>query len=392
MTISGLPHDPLTPLDPTTKPSPAAVRQLRQQIYNNALSMQTSYGGGKHGHLGMLMPHDRYTALSQTPYYLTDSAPKFVDPTEQATAQQVWWKPWTWTHSSSTSAKLYNDAKLKFDKATTEWEAAQEFKRTMRKLLIQAIPAMYLTTFHSSEYGYADMEPGAVIEQLLIRYGTITRKEMAAHLAKLELPWNPDLPIETVFTNAEECQKFATDGDDPISKGRYLEALEKTFRNSGVLEQAVYAWETTPEEDQTLVYMREHFTKADEVRRSKRDPLRGELTANAAEANAAEAAAVTPSPKKALLYCWSHGLTNHTSADCKWPVPGHNNKATIDNWAEYGGNNTMVFPRGRKQIFQDAEQRPTKRQKREEENAKRKTKGEAKALAALVVEALKKEK
>jgi hypothetical protein len=36
------------------------------------------------------------------------------------------------------------------------------------------------------------MEPGAVIEQLIIRYGTITRKEMAANLAKLELPWNPD--------------------------------------------------------------------------------------------------------------------------------------------------------------------------------------------------------
>jgi hypothetical protein len=94
----------------------------------------------------------------------------------------------------------------------------------MQKLLIQAVPAMFLTTFHNSEYGYADMDPGAVLEQLIQKYGIITRKEMAANLEKLKLPWNPDTPIESVFTNAEECQAFARDGDEPIPEGQYIEA------------------------------------------------------------------------------------------------------------------------------------------------------------------------
>jgi hypothetical protein len=203
------------------------------------MSMKTSYGGGQHGHLGMLMPYNRYWALSRTPYTLSDSAPTFIDPSDQSAANLAWWKPWTWFRSSTTHTRAYNDAKIKFDKATADWEAAHEFKRTMQKVLIKAVPAMFLTTFHKSEYGYADMEPGAVLEQLIQRYGTITRKEMAANLEKLKLPWNPDMPIESVFTNAEECQAFAGDGDEPIPEGQYIGALEQTFKNSGVLEQAV---------------------------------------------------------------------------------------------------------------------------------------------------------
>jgi hypothetical protein len=379
MAVTGLPHDPLTPLDPNTTPTPTAVRRLRQEMYNNALSMQTTYGGGQHGHLGMLMPYHRYQVLAKTPYSLSDSAPAFVDPHEQAAARQVWWKPWTWTQSTAATTKLYNDAKLKFDKATTNWEAAHEFKRTMRKLLIQAVPAMYLTTFHSSEYGYADMEPGAVLEQLIHKYGTITRKEMAANLAKMRLPWNPDAPIETVFTNAEECQKFATDGDEPIPEGQYIEALEETFRNSGVLEQAVYAWETMSEEDQTLELMREHFTKADIVRRSKRDTIRGTLTANLAGATP-----VTPSPpptKPARQYCWTHGFGNHSGTNCRSPAKGHVREATMDNWEDHGGSSTLVPLKGkgtkRKHRDQDFEKR--QKRKREEET----TKAVAKALAAI---------
>jgi hypothetical protein len=339
MTITGLPHDPLTPLDPNTKPTPAAVRLLRQEMYTNAMSMKTSYGGGQHGHLGMLMPYNRYWALSRIPYTLSDSAPTFIDPNDQNAANLAWWKPWTWFRSSTTHSRAYNDAKLKFDKATADWEAAHEFKRTMQKVLIKAVPAMFLTTFHNSEYGYADMEPGAVLEQLIQRYGTITRKEMAANLEKLKLPWNPDMPIESVFTNAEECQAFATDGDEPIPEGQYLEALEQTFKQSGVLEQAVYAWETTREEDQTLELMQEHFTKADEIRRAKRDPIRGAFTANLAAA-----APVTPSPKRKVPYCWTHGVGAHSSAECRSPAPGHITKADLDNWEEHGGINAMHRP------------------------------------------------
>jgi hypothetical protein len=80
MSTTILPHDPLTPLDPNVDPTPAAVRLLREEMYANARSMKTSYGGGKYGHLGQLLPADRYLAFAGTRYTLSDQAPVFIPP------------------------------------------------------------------------------------------------------------------------------------------------------------------------------------------------------------------------------------------------------------------------------------------------------------------------
>jgi hypothetical protein len=59
-----LDHDPLAPLDSLAPPTPDAVRRLPQELYTNAQNVASSLGGGNHGHLGMLMPTEEYTRIS----------------------------------------------------------------------------------------------------------------------------------------------------------------------------------------------------------------------------------------------------------------------------------------------------------------------------------------
>jgi hypothetical protein len=89
MTTTILPHDPLTPLDPNVYPTPAAVRLLREEMYAVARKMETSYGGGRYGHLGQLMRSDRYLALAGVPYTLSDQAPVFIPPSSRY-IEKVW--------------------------------------------------------------------------------------------------------------------------------------------------------------------------------------------------------------------------------------------------------------------------------------------------------------
>jgi hypothetical protein len=59
-------YDPLTPLDPQGKPTPEAIRNLHRELYTNARRNQTYLGGGRHGHLGLLMPDHDYILISHT--------------------------------------------------------------------------------------------------------------------------------------------------------------------------------------------------------------------------------------------------------------------------------------------------------------------------------------
>jgi hypothetical protein len=53
-----LPHLQLTPI--TGKPTAAAIRQLKKELYANARSIHLDRGGGLNKHLGLVMPTAAY--------------------------------------------------------------------------------------------------------------------------------------------------------------------------------------------------------------------------------------------------------------------------------------------------------------------------------------------
>jgi hypothetical protein len=381
MTTTIIPHDPLTPLDPNVDPTPAAVRLLREEMYANARSLKTSYGGGREGHLGQLMQADRYLAFAGVPYTLSDQAPVF-SPHWATTSQRSQLSTTakhggnrghgsgttrTRTHRNQTCRKEYTDAQVKFNASKAEWEAAHEFKRTMQKLIIQAVPRVHLLDVRCSMFGYSDIEPGEVLDYLIDTSGQITSEELAENLEKLKAPWNPNTPIKNAFANGELCRAFARDGAEPIPDWHYIHTMVNTFEQRGVLQQAVYAWRTIPEGDRDMTTLKAHFTTADTIRRKHPDTMQQVLSANLTDGG-------TPSPGRRKLYCWTQGLCAHASADCRTPATGHIKTATIDNWEKLQGT-----PPRRKRGNDDEKDRVAKCHK---QRNRKKDKAEAKALAA----------
>ena len=71
-----LPVSPLTPLDPNTRPTVEAIRVLRSELYENAASVRSQYGGGQNGLLGMLMPPEEYETIAPgMPFELPQDGP-----------------------------------------------------------------------------------------------------------------------------------------------------------------------------------------------------------------------------------------------------------------------------------------------------------------------------
>jgi hypothetical protein len=61
-----LPHEQLTPIP--GKPTAAAIRQLKKELYANARSIHSDRGGGLNGHLGLVMPTAAYLLRAGTTF------------------------------------------------------------------------------------------------------------------------------------------------------------------------------------------------------------------------------------------------------------------------------------------------------------------------------------
>ena len=64
--VAKFPIKIFTPIE--GKPDYSNISQLIQGLYGNAASLQTSLGGGLHGHVGLIMPVALYSTLTATPY------------------------------------------------------------------------------------------------------------------------------------------------------------------------------------------------------------------------------------------------------------------------------------------------------------------------------------
>jgi hypothetical protein len=324
-----LPHDPLTPLDPTKRPTVFTIQLLKQELHTNAQAVESTLGGGGHGHLGMLMTDAKYLAASAqlVPYVFPVLPPPLVLAGNSLNREQQ-----KQQHKQSTDQ--YNDARL--------------LQTQLRNQIIQAVPPVYIAKLKNGELGLANITPKAILEHLTTNYGTIKPQDLANNLVRLSAPWNPDEPIETVFTTGDECRRFATLGEEPIADGPYIRILVDIFTTSGVLDDAVKDWKKLKPEDRDLATCIDHFSRANETRTETMGTMRDVLAA----LPAIGARTLPPLPRNrnyppnngsldGFYYCWTHGISQHPGTDCFTPASGHITTATLKN--RQGGSIDLVL-------------------------------------------------
>lgn len=325
-----LDHDPLTPLDKFSTPTPEAVRKLRQEVYANAQSVASNHGGGNHGHLGMVMPPGDYTRIS------TGGA-EYSFPTQPAIP--------TYSANAATRGRQRDQ----YERNLRDYDEARALRNQLKSQLIRAIPEAHRDVLADPDLGYANVTPFDILHHMIETYGEISEQDLQHNLQTLVAPWDPETTITGVFINGNRCRKLAAEGGDPISDRTYTRALVTIFRNSGVMEEALKDWEKLPKAQKTVGNAIKHFTEHDKLRREAKQYLKDALTANTAMSNpppvppsdaalsASTPASLPPPPpartRPCLMgwgYCWSHGVTKHDGYTCHSPSEGHIKEATIE--------------------------------------------------------------
>lgn len=332
-------HEALTKID--GRPTAFGLRQLKRELYANAMAIPTDLGGGAHGYLGAIMTAADYANVPNTV--------AFVTPVHPGT------HPGHAVNATSAAITETNRAYLAAKEAAVQYTTVTQ---ALKQQLLNAVNVTFLQALADDILGFATVSCAAMLAHLDTTYGTITPDDLEANKLEFAAEWNPDSPIEDLFKRSRMCRQFAAAGNDDISESAAVRNLLAIIEKTGVLSDGIRDWRKRPTAEWTLAHFTADFSKANKERtRLLTAGTAGYHGANAATdvtlprappatppAALASAHVITNDGMK-MYYCWSHGLTknaDHTSATCQNKKEGHDCTATAGNMK--GGNNRIRGP------------------------------------------------
>jgi hypothetical protein len=323
------------------KPNNASLALLQQELYENARAIHSNRGGGLNGYLALVMPAAAYLERTNVAFVAPAIPPAVVHAVGATGAQIV-------------------EANRAFDKAEVEFLTYVKVVQELKQQIVAAVDPLYLSVLKDRNWGFSDVTPAAMLAHLKDTYGENTQFAREQNRNRLSEEWNPDDPIENLWTRIADVRTYATAAGQPIDEAEAIELTLAVLERTGVFTTAYDDWRKLDEATWTLALFMTTFTAAN-TERVRRLTIR---TAGFHGANAAVPA--TPSRQTAsmiqqpvitspgaggtvIYYCWSHGYSKnaaHTSATCNNKREGHKNDANSED--RKGGNERMGVGRSSK--------------------------------------------
>jgi hypothetical protein len=315
-------------------PTHSTIATLEKEVNSNAMSIPSARGSGTHGHLALTVTAAAYLVLAEV---------DFVPPPNPGAVP---------VHAATATAAQITEANRRFDAARLEFQTYTIVEGLLKRQVLAAVDSIYLDELNDETVGFATATCRDLLQHLRLNYGTITPDQLEDNLRNLERQWQPPSPLEALFQQLKKCQRFAADGNDPITNKTVVRAALKNIEATGLFTDACRDWRKKSEATQTLTAFKTDFSAADKERlRQTTSASAGYHGANAVRAVPRAAAPSVPSPAPSssssstpnyrpastprnFHYCWSHGLgrnSRHTSRTCAHPKEGHEQEATLDN-------------------------------------------------------------
>ena len=326
------------------EPTYTTISTLQREIYANARAIDSPFGGGQNGHLGLVMDNTAYT---------TQAGVAFNAPAHPGDAP---------VHAAGTTAPVITATNRAYDRSVQNYHTYRQTERKLKQQLIAAVDPLYINTLEDDDFVYADVRPGAILSHLKTTYGKLTPDDIKNNCNTLAAEWNPDDPIEDLWKRITDAQRFATRAGKPITNATAMQLTLGVLERSGVFATAAHKWCAKTTAEQTMVNFQSHFNFENKERihqltatgagyhGTTRNSIPATVSPSASSAATDTTTITTPTGAGSvtaenikLYYCWTHGLgrnPNHTSQTCKKKGEGHKDTATFTDMQ--GGARTIM--------------------------------------------------
>ena len=226
------------------QPTDQSVTLLRKEVAKIAANVPTSLGGGKHGHLGLVLEPAKYTAISH-------GGATFEVPTHPGAYPS--------TVSATAEARAREEAEHKAK--IREFEIYAGVNNAIKDLIIEAVDEEWLEEIEDDVLGFTNVTVQAMIKHLEDRGGTLDYFETQEIKMKRDAPWDGEENVVTYFSRVEKARKQLERANIATSDNELINQALFTFKQSGELEQGLVNWDAKAGADKTWTELKKHFTK-----------------------------------------------------------------------------------------------------------------------------------
>jgi hypothetical protein len=240
--IAGLPYSSLPKV--TGEPTLENLKVIRRLLNTNAMSVSSYVGGGRHGHLGIIMTSEEYFAIAADVFPLPDNpgaSPEVV--------------------AGMTAAVIVELTRL-HRKATQVYLTYHNVDQAVRKLIIEDFDDAYLNALSDEVVGYVNCTSLAILTHLLTYYAMIAPTELTQNYERLNTPYDPNQLIKTLFQQIQDARAFAVAGGQPYGAAMIINVSYTLVFNTGLYPDACCAWQSRALAAKTWAQFKINFSTA----------------------------------------------------------------------------------------------------------------------------------
>jgi hypothetical protein len=128
--------------------------------------------------------------------------------------------------------------------ATQVYRTYHNVDQAIKKLIIESFNNAYLNALPDEIVGYANCTSLQLLTHLLTYYAMIAPTELTQNYERLDAPYNPNQPIETLFQQIQDARAFAVAGGQPYGAAMIVNVAYTLVFNTGLFPDACRAWQS----------------------------------------------------------------------------------------------------------------------------------------------------
>jgi hypothetical protein len=165
----------------------------------NLRAIDTHFGGGILGHLGLIILDSSYAMTAPTtatiPTLLTrPQAPGRAPANTDGTAAQI------------------SAARHIWEEDVQTYRTSTSVQQALKKQIIIVFEPMYLDILNDNMMGYATISARDMLDHLFETYGNITAGDLEINLEHMRRALDPQQPVESLIKQIQDCANYSESG------------------------------------------------------------------------------------------------------------------------------------------------------------------------------------
>jgi len=232
------------------RPTYETVTLIKRVAYANAMATPTRQG--QCGHLGVVAPPAECAALPAAPV-------PWVRPIHPGPHPG---------HGVDPAVAQVTEANRAHNTAVEEARLAAAVEDAIKGQALKAVESTHSSEIEDPLFMHGDNTVMGLLDHLDAVYGTATDDGLAEDKHKLGAPWDPDGPIETLWTRQTRRRAMSLT-HDPVSWDWVIQAALLVIKKTGLFTLACDQWEERPAAQKTWDNMKTFFNMKDHLGRQR---------------------------------------------------------------------------------------------------------------------------